>query len=149
MSNEKTIVEINGVKIEIDLRTARKVEEMQVGSRVKVLVKESYGEGCAVHAGTIVGFDAFPDLPTIQIAYIDRGYAGGLKFISFNASTKLIQIIADDDNASLEIDKGNVLETMDRAIDTKEAEVSQLRRTREFFLARFGAYFGAPVTEAA
>lgn len=61
--NQKTIVEINGIKLEVDLRTAKRVEEYKVGDMVKVLKKE-YGDSYKSYAGMIVGFDAFVALPT-------------------------------------------------------------------------------------
>ena len=33
MSNEKTIIEVNGVKLEVDLRQAKRIETLQVGTR--------------------------------------------------------------------------------------------------------------------
>ena len=37
---EKRIVEIDGVKIEVDLRTAKRVDSYKVGDNVKILEKE-------------------------------------------------------------------------------------------------------------
>ena len=37
--DQKRIIEVNGVKLEVDMRYARKIEELRVGSRVKVLIK--------------------------------------------------------------------------------------------------------------
>ena len=37
---EKRIVEIDGVKIEVDLRTAKRIDTFAVGDNVKVLCKE-------------------------------------------------------------------------------------------------------------
>lgn len=37
--DQKRIIEVNGVKLEVDLRNARRVDEFRVGSPVKVLVK--------------------------------------------------------------------------------------------------------------
>lgn len=147
MENGKTIIEINGVKLEVDLRTARRIDELRVGSRVKVLIKQ-YGDSFTVYAGCIVGFDAFETLPTIRVAYIDPGYLGGLKFASYNAHSKDIEMVADTDNASLELDKGAVLDMIDRQIDSKAAEVDTLRKSRDYFLNRFGAYFADATVDA-
>lgn len=146
--SEKQIIEIKGVKLEVDLRSARRIEELRCGDRVKILVK-SYGNSFAVYAGVITGFDLFPSLPTITVAYIDQGYAGGLKFVSFNSESKDIELVADEDARTLELDKGAVLEQMDRAILTKESEAETLRRQRAFFLARFGAYFSETAKQPA
>jgi hypothetical protein len=37
---EKTIIEVSGVKLEVDLRQARRIEEIRIGDRVKVLTKD-------------------------------------------------------------------------------------------------------------
>ena len=37
--SELTTVEINGVKMDVDLRTAKRVDTMKVGTRVKVLTR--------------------------------------------------------------------------------------------------------------
>ena len=41
---EKRIVEIDGVKIEVDLRTAKRIDTFRVGDNVKVLCKEYNGD---------------------------------------------------------------------------------------------------------
>ena len=53
MTDEKTIVEINGIKMEVDLRHATRVEEFKIGSKVKVLKKqyENHNEGKEVSNG--------------------------------------------------------------------------------------------------
>lgn len=55
MENGKTIIEVNGVKLEVDLRTARRIDEIRIGDRVKVLIK-GYSD-YKVHAGTVIGFE--------------------------------------------------------------------------------------------
>lgn len=40
---ERRIVEINGVKIEVDMRTAKRVDSFRVGDNVKVLDKDYNG----------------------------------------------------------------------------------------------------------
>lgn len=72
---EKTIIEINGVKMEVDLRHATIIHQnLKIGSKVKVLDKSSSYSGVQVYAGIIVGFENFPSLPTITVAYIKTGY---------------------------------------------------------------------------
>ena len=71
--SEKTIIEINGVKMEIDLRQATVVENFKVGDKVKVLIK-TYNDSFQSHVGTIVGFDAFKERPTIILAYLANDY---------------------------------------------------------------------------
>ena len=88
MENTTRIVEIDGIKLEIDLRTAKKIEHFRVGDNVRVLVK-GYSDTYKVHAGVIVGFDGFEKLPTICIAYLEVGYnSAEIKFAYINAGSE-------------------------------------------------------------
>lgn len=144
---ELQVIEINGVKLEVDLRTARRVDTLRVGSRVKVLVK-TY-DGFKVHPGVVVGFDAFEKLPTINVAYMDVDvFSAALKFIAINANTKDTEIVAATDIDHLELSRDDVLGKFDRQIAGEELKLDELRQTREFFLRRFGEYF-QPAMESA
>ena len=137
---ETTRVEINGIKLDIDLRTARRVDTLQVGSRVKCLVK-TYS-GAAVYPGVVIGFEPFPSKPTIQVAYLDMGYGSEmLKFFAFNEDSKDFEIVPDIDNSSLECHKADILVRFQREIEKKQMEVTELQQKRQFFLDKFGAYF--------
>jgi hypothetical protein len=143
MSEDKqtTIIEINGVKLEVDLRTARRIDTLHVGDRVKCLVK-SYSSMKTL-PGIVVGFDPFPSLPTIVVAYIDDGYmSDALKFQSFNAGTKDFEVVADLDNNPLQCEKANVVARFDRDITKKQHEVEELEAQKQFFIDHFGRYFG-------
>ena len=109
MSQNTTIIEINGMKLEVDLRQAKRIETLKVGSPVKVLVK-GY-DGYKVHAGTVVGFEPFASLPTIIVAYLDIDYtSANLKFIHFNAQSKDIEIVHSVDGDLVDIDRGSIVE---------------------------------------
>jgi hypothetical protein len=140
--SEMTLIEINGVKMEVDLRHAKIVHEnLRVGSKVKLLEKSGYGGGASVWPGVIVGFEPFPTLPTIIVAYMDTGYSGGLKFAHVNSKSadkwELVPSIDDE----LPLAKGDVLSRFDREIEKKQAEKDELERQRDFFLRNFNAYF--------
>lgn len=139
--SEMTIVEINGVKMEVDLRHAKIVHEnLRVGTKVKVLTKNDYS-GPSVYAGVIVGFEPFPSLPTIIVAYIDTSFTGGLKFAYINSkSAEKWEIVPALDD-ELPIAKNDVLAQFDRQIEQKEAELRDLNAKRDFFLRHFNAYF--------
>lgn len=140
---EKRIVEINGVKLEIDLSQARVVENYRVGDNVKVLVK-NYSDYKS-YAGVIIGFDNFEKLPTIIIAYLEMNYnAAEIKFVYFNSETKETEICAMN-GKEIPFAKERVIEMMNRQIETKETELVDLKRKKEFFLAEFGSYFKAEV----
>lgn len=138
--DSKTIIEVNGIKMEVDLRTARRVDELRVGDRVKVLVK-GYND-YKVHAGTIIGFEPFQNLPTIIVAYVDRDYSSvGVKFVYFNSQTKETEIVKAIDDDQLDIDKCGVLQAFDRDIQKKKDEVADIEAKKAFFLANFKAYW--------
>lgn len=139
--SEMTIVEINGVKMEVDLRHAKIVHEnLRVGTKVKVLTKNDYS-GPSVYAGVIVGFEPFPSLPTIIVAYIDTSFTGGLKFAYINSNSAEKWEIVPSLDDELPIAKNDVLAQFDRQIEQKEAELRDLKGKRDFFLRHFNAYF--------
>ena len=147
MEKQTTIIEVNGVKLEIDLRSAKRIDELKIGSRVKCLVKR-YSDW-ATYPGVIVGFEPFPSKPTIIVAYLETDYSGaGIKFQSFNSETKDFEVVADLDNNALEINKANVLTMFDREISKKELELEEVRQKKKFFLDNFGAFFAAQETVA-
>lgn len=140
----KTIIEVNGIKLEVDLRSARRIDTLAIGSRVKCL-RKGYGGDMTTFPGVVVGFEPFPTLPTIVVAYLDTGYGSkGMVFKSFNAETKDFEVVADLDNNALEVDRANVLANFDREIDKKQREIDEMKAHRDFFLAKFGSYFKAP-----
>lgn len=143
MSSENTtIIEVNGVKLEVDLRQAKRIDTLQVGSPVKVLMK-GYSD-YKVHAGTVVGFEPFASLPTIIVAYLDVDYnSANLKFLHFNAQTKDAEVVHSVDGDLVDIDRAGIVERMDREIVKKEQELEDLHARKAFFLANFGKYFPA------
>lgn len=132
-------IEINGVKLEIDLRTAKKVESYRVGDRVKVLVKEY--SNYTPYPGVIVGFDAFRNLPTITVAYVKTGYQkADLEFAYINASEKSEVEIAPY-HADILIDRERVEESINRAITEHEKAILDLRDKKAYFDQNFARYF--------
>ena len=137
---QTTIIEVNGVKLEVDLRTAKRIDELKIGSRVKCLVKKY--DSFATYPGVVVGFDPFPSRPTIVVAYLENGYgSSGLTFKSFNADTKDFEIVADLDNNAMEVNKSSIIQNFDREIDKKKLELQELEQRKQFFLDNFGVYF--------
>lgn len=141
MEASKRIIEVNGVKLEVDLTTARRVDEFRVGSRVKVLVKQY--DKYRSQAGVIVGFDNFKARPTIIVAYIDVDYnTAALKYAYINQDSDDVEICAADPD-DLPIGKATVLQRMERELQAKRAEVLDLEQKRDHFLRLFGTYFKA------
>lgn len=136
-------VEINGIKLEIDMRTARKVENYKIGDRVKVLVKEysSYKP----HPGVIVAFDMFEKQPTITVAYLDVDYSGAeLKFayINGNVSEDKDQPEIAPYNDDIHVNRADVIEKLNKEIFKKQTEIEDLERKKSYFLSNFNKYFG-------
>ena len=71
----KRIVEIDGVKIEADFRTAKRIDTFAVGDNVKVLCKEYDGQ-YKVKPGIITDFANFKEKPTIVVAVFNEGSWG-------------------------------------------------------------------------
>ena len=142
MSNtsEMTTIEINGVKMEVDLRHARRIDELRVGDRVKVLIKQ-YSD-YAVYPGTIVGFEPFQKLPTIIVAYVKNIYSdSGISFCYFNSETKETEIVKAIDDDQLDINKADVLADFDKKTDKLNTELNEIAEQRRYFLAKFATYW--------
>lgn len=136
---EKTIVEVNGVKLEVDMRYARRVEELRVGDRVKILTKDysSY----TVHPGVIIGFEPFAKLPTIIAAYIQNSYdAADVKFIHYNAQSQDVEIVVAGDD-DLDFDRGQILQRFDRDIEKKHREIAVIEEKKKYFEQNFKQYW--------
>ena len=140
------IIEVGGVKMEVDMRHVRQVNTFHVGDTVKVLIK-SYSDSFKMRKGVIIDFAFFEKLPTIVVAYIEGDYDGELKTVHVNAQSKDTEIAhctADE----LSIDKDAMLEKMDRALAKAENEAETVRTHRAIFLNRFGKFFeGYEATE--
>lgn len=142
--NSKQIVEIKGVKMEVDFRegTSTRVENFKVGDRVKVLTKgyDSYN----VRPGVIIGFDEFKALPTIKIMAVSPGYGGSVEYINFNEGLKEAEIIAANDDEELFAKREDVVATLNRTIEQKRIELE----TAQHNLRTFERYFGAAIEKA-
>ena len=140
MSKHLQVVEINGIKMEVDTRLAKRVDQFRVGDRVKVLKKNQYGDEHKVFSGVIAGFEMFKSLPTIIIAYIEVEYnEAKVRTIYYNSNSKDVEIVADS-NESLPIEKGTVLASIDREIEKKQAEIDDLLYKRRYFIEMFGKF---------
>jgi hypothetical protein len=139
MEEYKRIVEINGVKIEVDLRTAKRVDNFKVGDHVKVLIKEysSYKS----NLGVIIGFDEFKNLPSIVVAYLNISYSCvEIKFLTINSETKDVEIAPCQDQ-DLVFEKADILGNFDREIEKKREEIRDIERKKNYFLHHYSKYF--------
>lgn len=139
MEENKKIIEINGVKIEVDLRTAKRIDEFKVGDSVKVLQKNE--SDYTVSAGVIIDFVMFKELPTIQIAIFKNDYWGhNISFINFNSQTKDIEIAAVSEH-ELVLEKDRVIDKINREIEKKQSEINELQTKKDYFVKHFKKYF--------
>ena len=133
---EKRIVEIDGVKIEVDMRTAKVIEAYKVGDKVKVLIK-SYGDTFDMYPGVIMGFYEFKDLPCIEVAYLRHS---DIQLKTLNAVSKDISI-APISEAELIMDRQDVISRLNKDIENKKREALDLECKRDYFLKHFDTYF--------
>jgi hypothetical protein len=135
-----TVIEINGVKMEVDLRHAKRVENIKIGTRVKVLRKEY--QGYKVEHGIVIGFEPFESLPTIIIAVVALSFNDAkIDFVYYNSSVNDVEVVVavDDDGAA--IDREQVCGFIGREIVKHEQAIRELNARREYFLSKFASYW--------
>lgn len=138
----KRIIEINGVKLELDLRTAelQQIDSFKVGDNVKVLVKENSYSEQEIKPGVIVGFDNFKSLPTIIVAWLSVDYSKAeIKYAYINAKSEVEIVAASPGDVPFERER--VMDLLDRDIAAKEIALSDARSKKEVFLKQFGRLF--------
>lgn len=141
MEKETRIIEINGIKMEVDLRTAKVIENYRIGDSVKLLV-ESYGDKFDSHLGIIVGFDDFEKHPTIIVAYLALDYSSAeIKFAYINSGSGTKYEICPVNDWDVPFKKQDVLSKIDAEIAKKEEEIRDLTNKRTYFVRMFGQYF--------
>ncbi|WP_314163443.1 hypothetical protein [Lachnoanaerobaculum gingivalis] len=138
MEENKRIIEIDGVKVEIDLRTAKRVESFKVGDNIKILDKEY--DSYKVKPGIIVDFAEFQELPTIVIAVFDEGSwssTPNISFIYYNKNTsKKVEIVSCSED-EIKVSKEGVIERFEREIQKKKNEYEDLKNKLEYFKTHF------------
>ena len=138
MDENKRMIEIDGVKIEVDLRTAKRIDSFKVGSPVKVLDK-TYSD-IKVKSGIITDFCEFANLPTITIAVFEEGTwssAPSIKFIHYNEKTcKDYEIVGTSDD-EIKVSRDGVVEKFEREIQKKKNEWQDLQNQLDYFKEHF------------
>lgn len=138
MDENKRIVEVNGVKIEVDMRYARRIDEFKVGDTVKVLDKRN-GSNKMLN-GVITDFAMFKELPTIMVAvYVAGSYfsAPTIEFIPYNNDTKDIEIVGVSEE-ELFVSKDTIVQRFEDEISKKRNELNDLMQKRNLFINYFG-----------
>ena len=134
------VIEINGVKLEVDLRTAKRVDQIRVGDRVKVL-KKQYSD-YKVHHGVVIGFEPFDKLPTIIVACAIVEYSSAkMDFIYYNSQSKDIEIVIANNDDESALDQNDFISKIDLEIQKKENEIKELRDKANYFIAKFKSYW--------
>ena len=138
MSEDKRIIEINGVKLEVDMRSARRIDEFKVGDSVKVL--DSRDDRNEMRSGVITDFANFKELPTIMVAVYKAGSyweRPTVEFIPFNAETKGIEIVGVSAEEII-VSRDTVVQKFDDEITKKRDELNDLIIKRDTFVKYFG-----------
>lgn len=140
-TSNTTVIEINGVKLEVDLRTARRVENIRVGTRVKVLQKK-YSDTYEIRHGVVIGFEPFLELPTIIIAVAKIEYnSATVEFVYFNSKSEGIQIVVSCDDDLAALDKNDFIKQCERETLKLEAQIADIQAKKRYFLDKFACYW--------
>lgn len=136
---DKRIVEIDGVKIEVDLRTAKRIDTFRVGDNVKVLCKE-YNDSFKVKPGIITDFANFKEKPAIVVAVFNEGSWSSTPSIEFihiyeGMDEKYEIVYADEEE--LRLSKDGVIEKFEREIQKKKNEWQDLQNQLDYFKKHF------------
>ena len=138
MDENKRIIEINGVRLEVDLRSARRIDEFRVGDSVKVL--DNRGGKNEMKAGVITDFANFKELPTLIVAVYRAGdywSKPSIEFITFNSETEGIEIVGVSAEEII-VSRETVVQKFDDEIAKKRDELNDLIIKRDTFVKYFG-----------
>jgi len=138
MEENKRVVEINGVKLEVDMRYAKRIDEFKVGDTVKVL--DSRNDKNEMRTGVITDFANFKELPTIMVAVYKAGdywSRPNIEFIPFNAETKDIEIVGVSAEEVI-VSRETIVQKFDDEIAKKRDELNDLIIKRDTFVKYFG-----------
>ena len=138
MSEENRVIEVNGVKLEVDMRYARRIDEFRVGDTVKVLDKRN--DKNEMRTGVITDFANFKELPTIMVAVYKSGdwwSAPTIEFIPYNSDTKDIEIVGVSAEEVM-VSKDTIVDRFNDNIMKKKAELDDLIVKRDTFVKYFG-----------
>ena len=138
MDENKRIIEINGIKLEVDLRSARRIDEFRVGDNVKVL--DSRNGKSLVRSGIITDFANFKELPTLIVAmYCPPDYWSkpSIEFLYYNSQTEDVEIVGVSAEEVI-VSRETVVQKFDDEIAKKRDELNDLIIKRDTFVKYFG-----------
>jgi len=134
---EKRIIEVNGIKLEVDLRSAKRIDEFKVGDTVKVL--DNRNDKNEMRTGVITDFANFKELPTIMVAVYKAGDYWSrptIEFIPYNAETENIEIVGVSAE-ELIVSKETIVQKFDDEIAKKRDDLNDLIIKRDTFVKYF------------
>lgn len=138
MSEEKRVIEVNGVKLEVDMRYARRIDEFKVGDTVKVLDKRNNKN--EMRTGVITDFANFKELPTIMVAMYKPGdywSAPSIEFLPYNSDTEDVEIVGVSAEEIM-VSKDTIVDRFNDQIMKKKSELDDLIVKRDTFVKYFG-----------
>ena len=140
--SEKKIIEVNGIKMEVDMRYAKRIDEFRIGDTVKVL--DNRNDRNELKTGVITDFANFKELPTIMVAVYKQGdywSAPTIEFIPYNSDTENIEIIGVSAEEVI-VSRETIVQKFDDNIAKKRDELNDLIIKRDTFVKYFGTERG-------
>ena len=137
MNENKKIIEINGVKLEVDLASAKRIDEFRVGDTVKVL--DNRNDKNEVRTGVITDFANFKDLPTIIVAMYKAGdywTKPTIEFFPYNSNTEGFEIVGVSAEEII-VSRETIVQKFDDEIAKKRDELNDLIIKRDTFIKYF------------
>lgn len=132
-------IEIDGIKVEVDLRSVKKVDVFKIGDNIKILKKE-YSD-YKTYSGVIVDFVNFKERPAIVVAYFSNDYSGvNIQFETITKDSKDIEI-APCLPHEMTINKNRVIDKFNYEIDAQQHKVDELKAKRDYFIENFSKFF--------
>lgn len=141
------IIEVNGIKMEVDLREAKVINKFKVGDPVK-LIKNDSGN-VKIMAAAISGFVMTDKLSAIEVVWLEEDYWSGIKFMTavITSKTTEYELVAYSEHDRI-LNKQSVLNCFNKKQDELEAKLDELRAKRQYFEDNFGKLFeGSPVVK--
>ena len=142
MDKDIRIVEINGVKVEVDMRYAKRIDQFRVGDTVKVL--DNRNDRNEIKTGVITDFAMFKELPTIMVAVYKAGDYWSkptIEFVTYNNNTEGIEIVGVSQEEVI-VSRETIVQKFDDEIMKKRSELDDLIIKRDTFVKYFGRKCG-------
>lgn len=140
MDTNKRIIEIDGVKLEVDLRTAKVVDQYKIGDSVKLL-KKNYSS-YDIYPAVIIGFVDFKSKPCIELLYMRPN--GELNFYVFHGTEEgqaPEAEIAPFNKYECLFQKEDILNKLDKKVNEAEESLRDAKQKKKAFIDNFAKVF--------